>query len=241
MVLLEKSEISDTVDSLAVNMDKYYVFPKLGLKCSETLKENLDDGEYDKLNNPVELAQRLLEDILAVTDDKHLSVRYDPETIAMMKNDEKTNDDQFLKERAERSRKNNYGFKEVKILNGNIGYLKFDGFEGSNQAFKTAINTMGFLSNSDALIVDIRENGGGDPAMIQLLSTYFFGERDVRHLNSFYYRATDDTSHTYTLPYVDGKRLADKDIYILTSNRTFSAAEEFTYNLKNMERAIVVG
>ena len=61
------------------------------------------------------------------------------------------------------------------------------------------------------------------------------------HLNNFYFRPTNENTQTWTLPYVPGKRRPDMDVYVLTSNRTFSAAEEFTYNLKNLKRATIIG
>ena len=76
--------------------------------------------------------------------------------------------------------------------------------------------------------------------MIQLITSYLYGPEPI-HLNSFYHRISDDTTQTWTLPYVPGKRRPDIDVYVLTSQRTFSAAEEFTYNLKNLERATIVG
>jgi len=102
---------------------------------------------------------------------------------------------------------------------------------------------MNFLSNSSALIIDLRNNGGGSPSMIQLISTYLYDQdEDPVHLNNFYWRPSDEHTQTWTLPYVPGNRLgSDVDVYVLTSGQTFSAAEEFTYNLKNLERATIVG
>jgi hypothetical protein len=76
--------------------------------------------------------------------------------------------------------------------------------------------------------------------MIQLLTSYFYGSQPV-HLNNFYYRPTNENTQTWTLPHVQGKRRPDIDIYVLTSSKTFSAAEEFTYNLKNLKRATIIG
>ena len=134
----------------------------------------------------------------------------------------------------------NHGFKEVKILDGNVGYLKFNYFSADQEAFQVAVGAMAFLANCDALIIDLRENGGGNPEMIQLLSSYFFAG-EPRHLNSFYYRLDEKTEQYWTLPYVPGGKLAETDLYVLTSSNTFSGAEEFTYNLKNMKRATIVG
>jgi len=134
----------------------------------------------------------------------------------------------------------NFGFNEVKILEGNIGYLDLRSFQDPSYAGDTAVAAMNFLSNSDAIIIDLRQNGGGSPQMIQLISSYLFESEPV-HLNNFYWRPTDSHEQTWTLPHVTGKRNPDVPVYVLTSNRTFSAAEEFSYNLKNLERATLVG
>ena len=98
---------------------------------------------------------------------------------------------------------------------------------------------MNFLAYCDAIIVDLRQNGGGDPAQIQLICSYFFPE--PAHLNDIYFRAGDRTENFWTLPYVPGPKPVNADLYILTSARTFSGAEEFTYNMKNLKRATVIG
>jgi C-terminal processing protease CtpA/Prc len=98
---------------------------------------------------------------------------------------------------------------------------------------------MAFLAGSDAVIIDLRQNGGGSPSMIQLISSYFFEE--PVHLNSFYIRDEDKTKQFWSHAHVEGERMADIDLYVLTSGMTFSAAEEFTYNMKNLERATIVG
>jgi C-terminal processing protease CtpA/Prc len=103
------------------------------------------------------------------------------------------------------------------------------------------VAAMNFLANTDALIIDLRRNGGGDPAMVALISSYLFDAQPV-HLNDLYFRPDDSTRQWWTLPYVPGKRYgAKKEVYVLTSKRTFSAAEEFTYNLKCLKRAKIVG
>jgi C-terminal processing protease CtpA/Prc len=117
--------------------------------------------------------------------------------------------------------------------------LKFNAFVGAEHAGATAVAAMNFLANVDALIVDLRENGGGNPSMIQLITSYFLEE--PTHLNSFYIRKTDEMKQFWTQAHVAGPRLVDVPIWVLTSRYTFSGAEEFTYNLKNLERATIVG
>ena len=75
--------------------------------------------------------------------------------------------------------------------------------------------------------------------MVAYISSYLFSEST--HLNDLYNRKENSTTQYWTLPYVPGKRLAGKPVYLLTSKRTFSGAEEFSYNLKNLKRATIIG
>ena len=90
----------------------------------------------------------------------------------------------------------NFGFVKVERLPGNVGYIKFDEFNPSDEAKQVAAAAMNFVANTDALIFDLRENGGGSPVMIAFLSGYLF-DKSV-HLNSFYYRPTDSHSETWS-------------------------------------------
>jgi hypothetical protein len=134
----------------------------------------------------------------------------------------------------------NFGFARVERLAGNIGYVDLRGFMPPALAGETATAAINFLASADAVIFDLRQNGGGDPAMVAFITSYLVGPQPV-HLNDFYSRPGNETRQSWTLPYVPGRRLTGKDVYILTSARTFSGAEEFTYNLKHLKRAIVVG
>lgn len=239
---LSTEEMSATIDSINSKLQESYVFPEVADKMTQSLKTNLKNGKYSSLaSNPSEFARQLTVDLQAVSNDKHLSVIYDPQVIAAEQN-AVTDEDKAKREdeRIKRMRRNNFGFQEIKILDGNIGYLALRAFIEPKYAGETAVSAMNFLSNADALIVDLRHNGGGSPEMIQLITSYFFSPEPV-HLNNFYYRPTNDTTQTWTLPYVPGIRRPDIDLYLLTSNRTFSAAEEFSYNLKNLERATLIG
>jgi C-terminal processing protease CtpA/Prc len=100
--------------------------------------------------------------------------------------------------------------------------------------------SMRFLGNTDALIVDLRYNGGGYSDMVALLTTYFF-DGDPVHLVDLYDRKTGETSQSWTAPYVPGPRYVGKPVYVVTGTRTFSGAEQFAYCLQKMGRAEVVG
>jgi C-terminal processing protease CtpA/Prc len=104
----------------------------------------------------------------------------------------------------------------------------------------TAAAAMNFISNTHALIIDLRNCNGGFPEMVAFFSTYFFEGAPV-HLSDIYERPTNQTQQFWTLPFVPGKRYAGKDVYILTSKRTASGCEEFAYDLQQLKRAVVIG
>lgn len=233
----EKKEVIDSFSSL---LKTNYIFPDIADKMSQLIAGKLLKGDYNAINNPVQFAKQLTTDLQSISKDKHLRAGYNPQVVKELRSQSGNNNDEVPARFLESMRKANYGFSEVKILEGNIGYLDLRGFVNTRFGGETANAAMNFLSNADALIIDLRKNGGGSPSMIQLITSYLYGSDPV-HLNNFYYRPTNENTQTWTLPYVPGKRRPDIPVYVLTSNRTFSAAEEFTYNLKNLKRAIIIG
>ena len=207
-------------------------------KIGKDLENKLKKKEYDGIGTIEEFTRRLTEDMEAIAHDGHLWIRpAREEELSRAQNDEPT-DDEIAAINARRAYQN-FGFEKVERLPGNIGYLKFNMFFDAAVAGGTAIAAMNFLENCDAIIIDLRDNGGGYPSMIQLISSYFFEE--PTHLNTFYVRRSDEYNQFWTQAYVEGKRMAEVPLYVLTSNRTFSGAEEFTYNMKNLERGTIIG
>ena len=233
------------VSAVADSIEAWYIFPDKGEQIARQLRENAQTGEYDAISEPRELSQELLDDVLSVCDDGHFGVFYRPEMVAMMRAQASSSEEEQQKAREmerQDARHKNFGFREVKLLDGNVGYLRFDGFSGLHEAFPVAASAMNFLGNSDALIIDLRYNGGGYATMIQFISSYLFDPNEESvHLNSFQSRGEELITQSWTLPYVPGPSLCNVPVYVLISDYTFSGAEEFSYNLKNLERATLVG
>lgn len=232
---------SEIVDQVCAAIDQNYVFPEVAAKMAAHVRARLADGAYDGIEELDVFADRLTEDLRSVSHDLHLGVHPLPDHPQGGPDPEES--DQARRERRERMRqrmrRDNFGFEKLERLSGNVGYLDLRGFFPAELGGDTAVAAMNFLANSDAVIIDLRRNGGGDPSMIQLISSFFLEE--PTHLNSFYVRAKDSTDQFWSSAWVPGKRMADVDLYILTSRRTFSAAEEFSYNMKNLKRATLVG
>jgi len=238
---LTSKEQKTVVDSVGNKLNANYVFPEIARKMATNINSKYKSGAYKSIVDPQEFASRLTEDLQAISNDKHIRVTFAPDRIAEQKQAVSEEDSiAFLNRYIKNLKRNNFGFKEVKIMAGNIGYLDLRSFSDVAYGGETAVAAMNFLSNSDVIIIDLRNNGGGSPAMIQLITSYLFGSEPV-HLNNFYWRPSDQNSQTWTLPHVSGTRSPNTPVYVLTSGGTFSAAEEFSYNLKNLERATLVG
>jgi hypothetical protein len=237
---LGADEKKAVVQKAAAVLEQQYVFPETARKMGDLIRRNLRSGKYDAIEDARAFANRLTEDLRSISHDRHLGVRFAPERILEIRTPDPAKKKAAEEFQKKANRMENHGFKEVKLLEGNVGYLKFNYFSADPESFPVAAGVMAFLANCDALVIDLRENGGGSPEMIQFLCSYFFAG-EPKHLNSFYYRLGEKTEQYWTQVYVPGTRRPDLDLYVLTSSRTFSGAEEFSYNLKNMKRATIVG
>lgn len=238
---LQTKEKSEIITSIKTHLAETYIDLDLSRKMITELDKNLKSNAYDKVINSTEFSKKLTEDLQSVSKDLHLKIRFEPERIAQenrVVSEEKKLEAE--KKMAMQIAEINYGFTEAKILDGNIGYLNLRTFADTKYAEETATATMNFLSNTNAIIIDLRTNGGGVPSMMQLLSSYFFDETPVL-LSDFYERKTDTKTQLFSFAKVAGKRSTNKPIYILTSKQTFSAAEAFAYTLKHLDKAVVVG
>ena len=196
-------------------------------------------GEYDGITSARELARNLTDDLRAVSGDKHLAVMHRGSVVPDREFNAAPTAEELASMRTFAAQRN-FGFEKVERLQGNVGYVDIRGFVPPEVGGETAAAAMTFIANSDALIVDLRFNGGGEPAMIAFVSSYLFDT--PTHLNDIYERYRDYRQQYWTSPYVPGLRFGgSKPVYVLTSSRTFSGGEEFAYNLKNLKRATVIG
>ncbi|NVJ61066.1 MAG: S41 family peptidase [Gammaproteobacteria bacterium] len=233
---LDSTVKKNTVQQIGELMIDNYVFPEVAKETAKTLTSQLEAGKFDDFNQPEALARALTDELQAITGDKHLRVR------GLRSGGSHHSQEDAVSEhlsRREYSRQANMGVSEVRKLEGNVGYLELKSFSELSQAKPLLDSAMLLLSTSDAIIIDLRKNGGGDPATVQYLSSYFFDEKLL--LNSLYWREGEITNEFWTLDSVDGQKMPSVPLYILTSSRTFSAAEEFSYNMQTRKRATLIG
>jgi hypothetical protein len=237
---LEPAARTQAIDGILKAIRESYVYPEIAEKMAQAILERRVRGEYDSITSGRQLAQLLTEHLRLISKDKHLAIGLignRPPGLRMPWDTPTPAD--LERERASLS-KSNFGFPRVERLAGNVGLLEIRAFHPADFIGDTVAAAMNFLANTDALIVDLRENGGGHSSAIALVLSYLFAPDPV-HLDDVYWRPSDSTHQWWTLPYVPGRRLATQEVYILTSGKTFSAAEEFAYDLKALKRATIVG
>ena len=238
---LTRSQKNSLISKIQTELKTTYVDEAIADQMITMLDKNAKSKKYKKVTDPIVFSRVISKDLQAVSKDFHLNMRYEPKRIAQKKR--MMSEDMQLKMEQRMALKMaevNYGFTNMKILAGNIGYLKLNMFADTKYAKKAATAAMNFLSNANAIIIDLRDNRGGVPSMIQLLSSYFTDAKPLL-LSNFYERKTAAKTQLYTLSNIDGKRKLNTPLYILTSKQTFSAAEAFAYGLKHHKKASIVG
>ena len=233
------AERDQVIKGAIAKLNENYIFSDVARKMGDDVAARAAKGEYDSITSAKALADKLTADFREVSHDRHLHMEFDEKGVP---DDQADNENDTGPNPAERDfmSKVNFGFEKVERMRGNVGYLDIRGFVPPIYGGETATAAMTFLANTDALIIDLRQNGGGTPAMIAYVLSYLFDE--PQHVNDIYTRTTNETHQWWTSPHMAGLKYGGKKpVYVLTSNRTFSGGEEFAYDLQNLKRATLVG
>ena len=215
------------VDSIANALNHMYVFPDVAKRIDAYLHARVDRGAFNEAADASSFAQLLTQNLQAVSHDKHLRV-------GVLSSDQTGPAGSSAGHRAL--------FGRTERLKGDVAYIEILGFGAKPAEVREETSRiMSAAADAKALIIDLRENGGGSPYTVALVSSYLFGAEPVQ-VTSLYFRRDDRTDDYFTNPLVAGTRFGpDKPIYVLTSSRTFSAGEEFAYNLQTRKRATIIG
>jgi hypothetical protein len=217
------------LDAVIDNLQQHYFDPDVAHRTVAALLSHERNGDYATAANDEAFAALLTRQMRDVSHDLHLELIY------MAKPVPQSSPEQFQR-MLDDLKKDNCKFGKVEILSHGIGYLKFDAFLHPSDCGKIATTAMASLNNASAIIFDLRDNIGGTSEMVSLIASYLFDHPeylfDPRRLPSL---------QSWTSSPVAGSKLADKPVYILTSHTTISAAEQFTYNMKMLKRATIIG
>ena len=232
---VDASERQRVVDAAMANLKQHYVYPEMAQKMAETLLANEKRGEYNAITDGDTFAHQLTKQMRDVSHDMHLELVYSQDPLPPQPSETRQTPEELARYR-EAMKQINCAFEKIETLPHNIGYLKFNFFPDRSVCEQTAIAAMASLNNADALIIDLRDNRGGMPNMVALMASYLFD-----HPEYFYNPRENTTQESWTHSPIPGNKLADKPVYVLTSSRTFSGAEQFCYDLKMVKRATLVG
>jgi hypothetical protein len=232
-IVLDETERGRVIEGAARLLREFYVFPDVAKKTAARLEAQQKRGDYRGITDGKVFAARLSDDLAALGGDKHLGVDYFTEDMPPQEPSSRPHPD------PRKVAASNCGFEKADHYPPNIGYLKLNTFAEPDICAPTAAAAMNFLADSDTLIIDLRDNHGGAPRMVALISSYLFD--DPTHLDDIYDRQKNSTEQSWTFPYLPGKKFTGKAVYVLTSSRTFSSAEEFSFDLKSLERATLIG
>jgi C-terminal processing protease CtpA/Prc len=211
-----------------------YIDPEKARKLEPVLRR----ADFSKASGDEAFANSVTAIMEDVTKDPHLRLMYSAEQAQDRRKDAPAAP--TVAQQQARLREQNYGIERVERLPGNIGYLKTRFFAPAAESGPAIGAAMTLLANTDALIIDLRENGGGAADAVPLLASYLFDERT--HLADLYRREGNITEQQWTSPAVPGSRFgSENEVYILTSKATFSAAEGLAFALQNRKRATIVG
>jgi hypothetical protein len=233
-----KLDTRASVEAVRKVLRQRYVVKERRAALDAVLAKGLASGRY-AVNDPQELARRVSEDMASIAHDKHLGLSHNPQMAAQLSaggQGDAVADAPFW---AEMARRQNHGVRELKVLEGNVRLLRYDGFMWSGAPSQAAIDqAVAFLRGGDAIIIDLRTNGGGSPEAVQRLASYFVpaGAKLVT-----FHMGDEAPSVSTAQPEVPGGRVTGVPVYVLTSARSASATEEFASHVARFGFGTLVG
>jgi len=230
---LDAAERRRVIEAAADILKKYYIDRDNAQKMADALLAHEKNGDDDAVTDGADFAALLTRQMRDVSPDKHLTLDYNRDPLPRHPAGQTPGD--VARYRAA-MKQQNCTIEKVDILPHNIGYLKLNSFPDVSICQSAAAAAMSHLNGANEVIFDLRDNRGGEPAMVSLMAAYLFD-----HPVYLYCPRENTTEQSWTRSPIPGNRLADKPVYTLTSARTFSGAEQFCYDLKMLKRATLVG
>jgi len=245
-IAVDKATRVQTIDVLVARLNDHYVFPDKAKQAEAVLRQRQREGKYDAITDGEQLATQLTADLAGVLHDQHLRVGFDPGLVPPDRDvgPRPTTLAEWERiappEVRQRILASSLGVEKVDHLSPRIGYLELSGFPPPFLVTGKYAAAMDKLADTDALIVDLRNNHGGTPDGVALLVSYFVDERT--RVNDIWDRDTGVSTPHWTVDQLDGKRYGGKKpVLILTGPGTMSAGEDFAYTMQTLKRATLIG
>jgi hypothetical protein len=222
----------DVLGALAKELESRYAIEDTAKKLAATVRAKQKSNAYKNITSGPELARALTVDLAAVAHDKHLRVIFNFTPVPPPGPPSPQLLDQM--------RKLNGAISQLEILDGNVGYMRVNAVPSVDTARSAVAAAFAFLHNTDALIIDNRTNGGGDPRTVALYMSYL-SEGEPYLVNTFHWREGHRVEEFKTTDLGELAYGARKPVFLLTSPATFSGGEELAYDLQAFKRATIVG
>jgi Peptidase family S41 len=230
---LDAGERRRLIDRAIANLKQYYFDRDVAQKTADAMLVHEKAGDDTEPIEGRAFAELLTAQMRDASGDGHLIIEYS--RILLPKGPRAQTVDR-LESLHKAMVQQNCMVRKLQILPHNIGYLKLDFFPNTSLCGPTVRTAMASLNHADAIIFDLRDNSGGFPDMVSLIASYLFD-----HPEYMYSPRGAPTKDSWTRSPVPGNGLADKPVYVLTSAATWSGAEQFSYDLKMLKRATLVG
>ena len=230
---LDGSERKRVISSVAENLKQHYVDRAAGQRLADMFLAREKRGEYDDISDRATLAGVITQELRLATGDRHLTLDHFASPLPQQPAAQSTESSALYRENMKQQ---NCTIEKVELLPRNIGYLKFNSFPDLEICRVSLMAAMTYVNHADAVIFDLRDNRGGQPAMVQFVGSYLFD-----HPEYWYNPREATTADSWTQSPVTGSELAGKPVFLLTSRATASGAEQFCYDLKMLKRATLIG
>ncbi|SDE45071.1 N-terminal domain of Peptidase_S41 [Massilia sp. PDC64] len=234
---LNASDRAAIVQTLAAKMNANYIEPTVAARTGSAIARKHAEGGYASAASAQAFSAALAKDLREFSDDKHFGARVDERFREPGGADLPSRAD--MEEARDAAQRGGYGIQKIERLPGNIGYIELRGFGPTEFVGPAYTAAMSLMAGTDALILDLRRNGGGSPASVAYLMSHFFPLGDQRHLIDIYDRPTDTTRQVWTVPTFAQRY--DKPVYVLISAGTFSGGEDCAYDFQAQKRGTLVG
>ncbi len=230
-ILLSQEQVRQSIVDTLQTLNEVYVFPEKAKLIESEVLSRMNNGAYDHIQSTKEFQRFMTDELIEVSTDGHLGI--------MRVKDDKSEPTHVIVE-TEDIYKNNYAFQKVEILKGNVGYLKFNKFYIDDEAVETVDYAFGFLKDTDAMIIDLRDCIGGSPELVRYMSSHFFNEKTL--LWRFHTRGDEEIFDHESMENVGLSNFKnDYPVFILVGPETASGAELFSYTLKHYGKATIIG
>jgi hypothetical protein len=237
---LNASDRTAIVQKLATEINTNYIEPAVAARVGHAIVKKNAEGGYASATSTQAFTTTLAKDLREFSGDLHFGARLDERAPARSPAATVAVDSRAaLNDARDRAARLGYGIGKIERLSGNVGYIELRGFGETEFVGPAYTAALSLMAGTDALILDLRRNGGGRPTSVAYLLSHFFPQGDERHLIDIYNRASDTTEQIWTVPTV-GQRY-DRPVYVLTSARTFSGGEDCAYGFQAQKRGTLVG